>query len=203
MARHREGADGTIGRDYTERLGRLGGARWKQVLDVQAPYRHNVRRVCTGRVLDVGCGIGRNLEHLGPGAVGVDHNAFSVETARSRGLEAYTPDEFAATDLARPGSFDTILVAHVLEHVDRETGDALLASYLPFLRRPGSVVLICPQEKGFASDATHVRWVDDEELGAQVRRLGGQVVSSASFPFPRMSGKVFPYNEFVVVGRID
>ena len=51
---------------------------WKKALNVQAPYRWNLRRQRLGRTLDVGCGIGRNLETLDPGSVGVDHNEHSV-----------------------------------------------------------------------------------------------------------------------------
>ena len=35
---------------------------WKRALDVQAPYRWNLRRLKPGFMLDVGCGLGRNLE---------------------------------------------------------------------------------------------------------------------------------------------
>ena len=50
---------------YADRLQTLEQARWKQLLDVQAPYRWNIRRLGLGRTLDVGCGLGRNLAHLG------------------------------------------------------------------------------------------------------------------------------------------
>src|SRR5689334_13019600 len=85
----------TEGADYTDRLKRLTGPRWKRVLDVQRPYRWNARRLFgERRVLDVGCGIGRNLEHIAPHGVGVDHNASSIAECRRRGLVAYTTDEF-------------------------------------------------------------------------------------------------------------
>ena len=58
------------------------------------PYRWNLRRLRLGRVLDVGCGIGRNLQHLDADAVGVDHNQDSVTIARQRGLTAYVPEAF-------------------------------------------------------------------------------------------------------------
>ena len=193
----------TAGGDYTRRLERLEGSRWKQVLNVQAPYRHNLRSICRGRVLEVGCGIGRNLAHLDGSAVGVDHNPDSIRRARERGYEAYTTEEFLATDLAQPGTFDTLLVAHVLEHVDEDLGDQLLLDYAKYLRRPARLVLICPQERGFASDETHIRWVNEDELVAHTERLGARVDSVSSFPFPRVTGKAFRYNEFVLVGTLS
>ena len=84
---HGDGSD-TAGRDYAERLQRLEGARWKKLLDVQRPYRWNLQRLELGRVLDIGCGIGRNLLNLGDDSVGVDHNVDSVAAARARGLTA-------------------------------------------------------------------------------------------------------------------
>ncbi|MEI6621933.1 MAG: class I SAM-dependent methyltransferase [Actinomycetes bacterium] len=192
----------TAGADYTDRLDRLSNKRWKQILNPQIPYAWNTRRICRGRVLDLGCGIGRNLAHLRGAGVGVDHNPQSVQIACANGFEAYTPEDFLATKLAQPGSFDTLLVAHVLEHVDVEVGDGLLARYSSFLRPGGRVVLICPQERGFASDETHVRWVDVLDMSSHIGRLGGQVESVDSFPFPRRAGTLFVYNESVVVGTL-
>lgn len=190
---------GTEGVEYTQRLARLGGARWKQVLDVQAPYRWNIRRLGLGRTLDVGCGIGRNLAHFGPDGVGVDHNPTSVATCRARGLEAYTTEEFFASPHASPGSFDSMLAAHLLEHLPAEQAREVIASYLPFVRPGGTVVFITPQERGHASDATHVRWVGFAEAAALCAELGLGVTRQYSFPFPRLAGRAFTYNEFVTV----
>lgn len=190
----------TAGRTYTERLTRLEQARWKRLLDVQRPYRWNLRRLRLGRVLDVGCGIGRNLLNLSDG-VGVDHNPKSIATARARGLTAYTPAEFATSADAAPGAYDSMLLAHVLEHVDGDVGDALVREYLPYLRPGGKVVLITPQESGFRSDDTHVRFVDVAGLAEHAARLGLTVERSYSFPLPRPAGRVFRYNEFVLVAR--
>ena len=187
---------------YTERLARLEGARWKRLLNVQAPYAWNARRVCRGRTLDVGCGIGRNLAHLGDRAVGVDHNATSVEVARERGYRAHTADAFASSEDAAPGSYDTLLFAHVLEHMFRRDGVDLVRSYLPYLREDGGrVVAICPQEAGYRSDGSHVEFLDPAALRALLAEVGFTTVESRSFPFPRVVGRVFPYNEFVVVGE--
>lgn len=193
----------TAGSDYTDRLRRLEGARWKQMLDVQAPYRWNVRRLNLGRTLDVGCGLGRNLAHLNGNGVGVDHNAESVAAARSRGFEAYTVEEFLRSPRAMPGSFDSMLVAHVVEHMQAEDALALIGSYLPYLAPSAQVCFITPQEAGYRSDVTHVRFVDLAGLSVLSRQLGLRVQKGYSFPFPRAFGKVFRYNEFVLVARRD
>lgn len=196
-----EGAE-TAGADYADRLRRLETARWKQLLDVQRPYRWNLQRLELGRVLDVGCGIGRNLVNLGPDSVGVDHNAESVATARSRGVTAYTTGEFWDTGIGAPGSFDSLLLAHVMEHVDADVAESIVREYLPCLRPGGKAVFITPQEVGFRSDPTHVRFVDLDRLRAHAQALGLVVDRAYSFPFPRPAGKVFRYNEFVLVASL-
>ncbi len=193
--------EATAGSEYAERLTALETARWKQVLDVQRPYRWNLERLHLGRTLDVGCGIGRNLKNLGPDAVGVDHNAHSIAMCRERGLTAYTTQEFLEESTGQTESFDALLCAHLLEHVSQAVAEDIVAQYLPYLRSGGEVVFITPQEAGFRSDATHVRWVDREVAEAHAARHGLAVVRSYSFPLPRPVGKVFKYNEFVTVAR--
>lgn len=192
----------TAGSDYANRLSRLSGAGWKNRLDVQRPYRRMLQRLNLGRVLDVGCGIGRNLGHLDGNGVGVDHNETSVRMARERGLDAYTSTEFSTSVHARPGAFDALLISHVIEHVSVELAAELLRDHLPYVRPGGRVVMICPQEKGWATDPTHVRFVDDSDLTELATGAGLTVERARSFPFPRVFGRLFPYNEFVVVARL-
>lgn len=190
----------TAGTTYAERLTRLSGRGWKQRLDVQAPYRANIQRLTLGRTLDVGCGIGRNLSYLTADSIGVDHNPHSVRIARDRGLTACTTEEFFAdTSAIRP--FDSILAAHLVEHVQLGEAEAILASYLPFLRVGGRCVLICPQESGYRSDETHVSFSDFGTLRTLSARLGLEFQHEYSYPFSRSLGKVFRYNEFVHVSR--
>jgi len=190
----------TTGSSYTSRLRRLSGVSWKQRLDVQAPYRWNLRRLLGDRrVLDVGCGIGRNLAALDKGSVGVDHNQHSVRHCRALGLEAYTSEEFRAADL---GQFQGMLLAHVIEHLPPGGEPDVLREYLPHLAPLSTVVLICPQERGFATDATHTTFFDIARLSDLCREVGLEVTRTHSFPFPRVVGKVFPYNEFVVAARL-
>ncbi|MHA7134545.1 class I SAM-dependent methyltransferase [Oerskovia turbata] len=192
----------TTSEAYTRRLHELQGAWWKRALHVQAPYRWNMRRTLgSARTLDLGCGIGRNLGALSTDSVGVDHNATSVAFCRTRGLTAYTPAEFHAWAASGGARFDGLLVSHVLEHLPSGSQSALLAEYLPYLSPGSAVLLVCPQERGYASDASHVDFVDSDRMMSLCCDLGLKVQSSTSFPFPRALGSAFVYNEFVVVAR--
>ncbi len=196
------GGEATRGEAYTQRLVGLQTVWWKRLLPVQAPYRWNIRRLGLGHVLDVGCGLGRNLEHLDGNGVGVDHNADFVAHCRAKGLSAWTTDEFAGSPDAVPGSFDTMLLAHLVEHVDEATADDIVRTYLPYLRPGGAVHVITPQERGQASDPTHLRFCDFDLVEALLEKHGMTVVRSFSFPFPRWAGEAFVYNEFHVQGRL-
>jgi SAM-dependent methyltransferase len=194
------GGGATRGEGYAERLIGLQTAAWKRWLDVQAPFRWNLRRLRPGFTLDVGCGIGRNLLHLAGHSVGVDTNEHCVRAARARGLAAFTPDELRrSTDYNRPGRFDSILLAHVAEHMTEDQVVALLRDYEALLRPGGRLIVLSPQEAGFRSDATHVQMMDVARLARVADRLGFRPERAYSFPFPRWAGRWFTYNEFVFV----
>lgn len=185
--------------DYASRLQGLEQKWWKRLLP--NPYRWHIRQICKGRVLDVGCGIGRCLAFLDGRGVGVDPNAAAVEIARGRGLAAYTPDEFPVVEQEAP--FDTLLCSHVLEHLSGDEGLDLLRRWLPRVRHGGQVVLICPQERGQHSDSTHVRFVGERELRRLAAAAGIVDARVRSFPLTRWFGRVWVHNETVLVGVVD
>ncbi|SRR6266550_1640305 len=176
---------------------------WKRILDVQRPYRIHLQRLNLGSVLEIGCGIGRNLINLEKAnrSVGIDHNPNSVAVAVSRGLVAFTPEQFLSSYYAQPSSFDSLLVSHVAEHMERDAVVSLLSEYLVYLRRGARVVIVTPQEAGYRVDPTHVEFMDFNRLVLILQEAGLNVVTHYSFPLPRLFGKVFKYNEFVVIGQ--
>jgi len=186
-------------RAYAERLVRLQTAPWKRLLGVQLPLAWNLRRLGPGFTLDIGCGIGRTLGHLRGFGVGIDANEHCVQEARARGFVAFTPAGFESEHRYNvAGRFDSLLLAHVAEHLGEDRTVALIARYRTLLRPDGQLILITPQEAGFASDATHVELLDFAGLARIADRAGFAPRRSFSFPFPRLAGRLFPYNEFVL-----
>jgi SAM-dependent methyltransferase len=174
---------------------------WKRLLPVQAPYRWHLRRLRLGFTLDLGCGNGRSLRHLGGNAVGVDHNRRAVEMAKAAGFEAFTPEAFRASHHPRASRFDSLLLSHVAEHMVETEAVALVGAYLPMLRPAGRVVFLCPQEAGYRTDPTHVQFMDFPALRRMAAALDLAVEREYSHPFPREVGRWLRYNEFVSICR--
>ena len=183
--------------EYTAFLSKRQRVWWKHLFDVQAPYRWNLQRLKPGFTLDMGCGIGRNLKNLKGYGVGVDHNSQSIETARRQGFLAFTPEEFHGSKFNVYQRFDSILLAHVAEHMKQMEVVDLLAKYLPLLKENGKVIIITPQEAGFRSDASHVEFMDFTKLRSIGKQLDLNFIQDYSFPFPRFVGTFFLYNEFI------
>lgn len=131
----------------------------------------------------------------------MDTNEHCVRAANARGFVAFTPDAFQASEYRRPGRFDSILLAHVAEHMTEDHVVALVQEYETLLKPDGRLIVMTPQEAGFRSDSTHVELMDFARLTRISERLGFTVERRFSFPFPRWAGRLFTYNEFVVVSR--
>lgn len=187
--------------EYTRRLIALEKVWWKKFIRGQALYGWNLRRLKPGFMLDVGCGIGRNLRHVRGAGIGIDHNRHSIDFARSQGLEAYTTSEFMELSEARNWRFDSVLFSHVAEHMTQAQYVELLREYIPLLREGGRVLVFCPQEAGFKTDSSHVEFMDFAKLRDAAADAGLHFEREYSFPFPRLAGRLFPYNEFVSVSR--
>lgn len=45
-------------------------------------------------------------------------------------------------------TLESILLAHVLEHLDEAAGDEVFSSYLPYVRPEGRLIVVWSQERG-------------------------------------------------------
>ena len=92
------------------------------------------------RVLDAGCGTGRNLAEFGRlgTAVGVDPSPQAIAFCRERGLADVVEAGLESLPF-EDGSFDLVLATDVLEHVER---DDLAARELRRVAAPGALLVV-------------------------------------------------------------
>ena len=177
---------------------------WKQILNVQYPYRRAVQKMELGKSIDIGCGVGRVLAWLSKDSIGVDHNPTSIDICLSKNLKAYTSEKFlemAKSNEIEKRSFDNLILTHVLEHLEPHEQIEIIEFYLPYLKKNGGIFIITPQEVGYASDDTHVTFTGFERTTEVLNELNFETESQKSFPFPRGFGKLFKYNEFHTFAR--
>ena len=70
------------------------------------------------------------------------------------------------------------------------------------IQRRGKVIVIVPQRAGYASDETHVNFLDSQDVTNLLEACGLQVTRSYSFPFMEAVGRVFRHNETIVVAQV-
>jgi SAM-dependent methyltransferase len=109
------------------------------------------------RVLDVGCGYGRNLRPLqaaGFKVMGVDANAEVVKANMAAGLPCLTSEQFdASRDV-----YDVILMSHVIEHFAPLDLVPFMDSYLDRLRPGGRLIIATPLfTHYFYDDFDHIK----------------------------------------------
>ncbi len=111
----------------------------------------------SGRLLEIGCGAGEQLLALkqsGWQVLGVDFDPAAAAAARSKGLEVFLGDlrdaKFAA------GSFDAIVMSHVIEHVVDPVG--LLAECARILKPEGDFVTITPNATSWGHHKFRAAW---------------------------------------------
>ena len=104
-----------------------------------------VRHIKTGRLLDVGCGMGLMLNHfreLGWDTYGIDVSTYATEYARNQlGLKVFTG---VVDELDLPESFfDVVTMALVIEHIPNPKG---MLEAIRRLMKPGAVIIIATHD---------------------------------------------------------
>lgn len=134
-------------------------------------------RQMSGRVLDVGCGIGDLLRYRA-NTVGVDINPLTVEWCRHEGLDARLMEEdrlpFA------DGEFDGVMLDNVLEHISHP--GPLLGEIHRVTRRGGTLLIGVPGHKGYALDPDHKVFYDEAGLRQAATAAGFHPVKMMHMP---------------------
>ena len=139
-------------------------------------------------ILDIGGGEGSLLQTLGaahPNAkmTGTDLAATAVELARKQMPQA----EFAVLDVTKarlPGTFDLIVCADVVEHID---DDQAALNNMAAMTSPGGHVVVATLQgrmRHFEKDVGHVRNYIPGELEDKMRRAGLQIDRVIAWGFP-------------------
>lgn len=168
--------------DYQTNRGAL--RRW-----VRGFYLRSAVAQLKGPTIDFGCGIGELLARLPQGSTGLEINPATVRHCRARGLDVvhYDADNdgWTLSPLVAAGrSYQSMVISHVLEHLDNpmDKFNALLKA----ARSLGvdRVLAIVPGRAGFASDNTHLTFVDAGMLSsdAPVRGTGFVLARQRYFP---------------------
>lgn len=126
--------------------------------------QHELARILSivdrgSRVLDVGCGTGRNLDLLRDlgfsRIVGVDRNPDLISSNMARGHLCFSPEML---DEEVHELFDLILMSHIVEHFDHQALLTFLGLYLRRLRVGGHLLIVTPLPHcAFYNDFDHVR----------------------------------------------
>jgi len=153
---------GIIANRDTSLVARLKDLYWFLIGD------HSSERVITrflhvsgitgdSKILDVGCGYGRNLRAMslaGYRATGIEINASIVSKVREQGFICYSPDD----PELRETQWDAIVMSHIIEHFDYLSLFEMTKRYLELLRPGGLVIIATPLlNRHFYDNFDHVK----------------------------------------------
>jgi SAM-dependent methyltransferase len=138
-----------------------------------------------GRVLDAGCGAGRDLRQLaalGLDPVGIDISATLVSLARRSGVPVKVAD--FRSHAFEPQSFDGIWAMASLLHLERWELSGVLSSFSRMLRPGGVLFASVKRGSGDVRDETG-RWFtlyDEETWSGHLRSAGLEVIEVVGEP---------------------
>jgi SAM-dependent methyltransferase len=132
------------------------------------------------RILDVGCGFGRNLRTIrkaGLNCTGVEINPDTADAIRSEGFVCLHPDDF---DLNRE-PWDAIIMSHIIEHFDYKSLVDMMEGYLDILKPGGFLIIATPIfTHRFYDDFDHVKPYSPVAIEGFFGRRGRQIQFQAN-----------------------
>jgi SAM-dependent methyltransferase len=111
------------------------------------------------KILDVGCGIGANLDLLKSvgynNTIGVDISQDMVSETSRKGHKVYIIDELEKLELK---DFDVILFAHVLEHIAYPDIINVMEGYFNMCKPDAQIIIVMPTlYDAFYNDVDHIK----------------------------------------------
>jgi SAM-dependent methyltransferase len=144
-------------------------------------------RLFRGYVLDIGCGPGVYLERYAGPSLGIDAHPNNIGICAKKKIQVLQAD---ANDFVKENTFDTVLISHVLEHLDNPAG--VLENAYRCAKPGGRIIIIVPGYEGFVSglndEVGHKIFIDEKFIDREMNRLSGKKISSKTFP-PFWGGK--------------
>jgi SAM-dependent methyltransferase len=147
-----------------------------------------------GYVLDIGCGPGIYLEQYSGPSLGIDAHPNNIRICQKKGIHIIEAD---ANSFVQENSFDTVLVSHVLEHLDNP--GRVFENAFRNAKPGGRIIIIVPCREGFEAglntDVGHKTFITEAYLDNCIRKFNGKKIQSTQFP-PFFGGK---YKELRII----
>jgi SAM-dependent methyltransferase len=153
-----------------------------------------IAKYFSGRVLDIGSGIGEFLEYY-TDSIGIDIDRDCVTFCKSKGLNCLHADVYKLP--FDDNSFDGVLLNNILEHLEKP-GVAFL-EIKRVLRNDGKLLIELPGKKGFYYDKTHVKFWGKKEIVDFLEKWSFKDIRAKFFPLPfEFAGDILTHNKLRV-----
>ncbi len=143
-----------------------------------------IRPYPEARILDLGCGPADYFaEMIDADYTGIDHSAAYIDAAlmRFRGRGRFIVGDVTQFALEEPGSFDIVIAAGLIHHLDNEQAREVHRSAARLLKPQGRMVTIDPAY--VSGQSVIARYLIDRDRGLHVRTIEA---------YAGLAGAIFP-----------
>lgn len=133
-----------------------------------------VSKLCHGKIIELGCGPGhlaKMISDCNLNVTGVEINGKKIRQAQER----HPQITFIHSDICEltlpSDSFDTVILAEVLEHVSEEKGAEILGKARDLIKPDGRIIISVPNEQHIPHP-NHVREFSQKDLKSMLGQFG-------------------------------